>query len=292
VPLNYKDTVLGYIEIFSRDSQKLDLKQIQLLKAIGQQVGMAIENERLTKETAKARVNQELDLLRSELIGNVSHELRTPLGLIKAASTTLLAKDVAFDQQTQDILLHGIDEETDRLEHIVNNLLDLSRLEQKRLRLDYAATDIGQLIPKIIEAMQPQIRSDLQVVNDFPAQSLVANVDAKRIEQVLRNLLTNAIKYSPDGGTITIKGRQEQQELFIQVSDQGLGISTAQQEKIFERFYRVENEATRDISGVGLGLAISREIVEAHGGRIGVESEVGVGSTFHFTLPIGITNNE
>ena len=229
---------------------------------------------------------QELDHLRSELISNVSHELRTPLGLIKAASTTLLRQDIEFDQEIRETLLRGIDEETDRLEHIVNNLLDLSRLEQKRLTLECSTTDIGQLIHNIIESMQPQIKPKLQVEYDSPPQSLMANVDPKHIEQVLRNLLTNAIKYSPDDGTITIEVEQNKKELIVQFKDQGIGIPAADLKKIFERFYRVDNDITRDVSGAGLGLAISRELVEAHGGRMWAESEWGTGSTFYFTLPL------
>lgn len=292
VPLTSKETTLGHIEIFSQEFRELDPQQIRLLNAIGRQVGMAIENERLSKEAAEIRVIQELDHLRSELIGNVSHELRTPVGLIKAASTTLLAKDVEFDRETQELLLRGIDEETDRLEHIVNNLLDLSRLEQKRLTLELSTTDMSQLICNIIELMQPHMPSNLKMSHNFSNQSLVVNVDATRIEQVLRNLVTNAVKYSPDGGTINIKGWQDKQELFIQVNDQGMGIPAADVNKIFERFYRVENEITQKVSGVGLGLTISREIVEAHGGRMWVESESGVGSTFYFTLPIGTDTDE
>jgi K+-sensing histidine kinase KdpD len=285
IPLKCKDTVLGCMEILGRTSYELDKEQVKLLEAIGQQVGIAIENERLTKRAAETRVAQELDHLRSELISNVSHELRTPLGLIKAASTTLLRQDIEFDQEIRETLLHGIDEETDRLEHIVNNLLDLSRLEQKRLTLDRSTTDIGQLIRSVVESMQPQIQPDLQVEFDSPPQLLMANVDPKHVEQVLRNLLTNAIKYSPDGGTITIEVEQNKKELIVQFKDQGIGIPAADLKKIFERFYRVDNDITRDVSGAGLGLAISRELVEAHGGRMWAESEWGTGSTFYFTLP-------
>jgi K+-sensing histidine kinase KdpD len=249
------------------------------------------ENERLAREAAEVRVLQELDRLRSELIGNVSHELRTPLGLIKAASTTLLAEDVEFDRHTQRVLLRGLDEETDRLEHIVSNLLDLSRMEQGRLRLERCLTDLGQLSQRALEAMQTQAAllnmSPFHFIYDFPDQPLMAQVDARRVEQVLRNLLTNAVKYSPRGGLITVSGRQERDHLVISVGDEGIGIPRTEQEKIFERFYRLTHESTFSVSGVGLGLTISREIVEAHGGRIWVRSSPGRGSTFYFTLPIG-----
>jgi two-component system sensor histidine kinase VicK len=203
----------------------------------------------------------------------------------------LLAEDVEFDRETQRVLLQGIDEETDRLEHIVGNLLDLSRMEQGRFRLERSLTDLGRLSRRAVEAIQIQATlltiAPYHFVLDFPAQPLMAQVDAWRVEQVLRNLLTNAVKYSPQGGTITVRGRQEQGHLVISVGDQGIGIPRGEQEKIFERFYRLKHESTFSASGVGLGLTISREIVEAHGGRIWVKSRPGRGSTFYFTLPVG-----
>jgi K+-sensing histidine kinase KdpD len=284
IALKFKDSVLGHIELFCRDGRELDPRQQQLLRAIARQLAVAVQNDRLAREAAEARVMGELDRLRSELIGNVSHELRTPLGLIKAASTTMLAEDVQFDRETQRELLRGIDEETDRLEHIVSNLLDLSRMDQRGLTLDYAATDLGSLARSLIEATQVQTLH-CQLVHDFPAQPLVAEVDLKRIEQVLRNLIDNAVKYSPEGGTITVTGRPDRRGVLISVSDQGIGIPSSDLDRVFERFYRVEDETAIEASGVGLGLAISREIVEAHEGRIWVESNLGQGSTFYLTLP-------
>lgn len=285
VPLKSREAVIGCIQLLSKTPRELEADERQLLEAIGHQVGIAVENERLTQETAKIQVMQEVDNLRSELIGNISHELRTPLGLIKAASTTLLADDIEFDRETQTLLLQGINDETERLEHIVGNLLDLSRLEQKRFVLERAPTDLGQLVPNTVETMRGRMKSGLEIVYDFPDDPLLATVDAKRIEQVVRNLITNALKYSPRGGTVTIKGWQDEQQVYIQVSDQGIGIPPEELERIFDRFYRVENEASRGIGGIGLGLAISREIINAHHGRLWATSEWGAGSTFYFCLP-------
>ncbi|MCP4536110.1 MAG: PAS domain-containing protein [Chloroflexi bacterium] len=296
VPIEFRGVVLGLLSIFCSPTSfgsnaalapvdGLDLKQRQILAGIGLQVGMAIENDRLTREAAKANVAQELDHLRSELIGNVSHELRTPLGLIKAATSTLLAEDVEFDHQVQQRLLRGIDKETDRLTHIVSNLLDLSRMEQKGLYLHRSPTDIGQLTKDVIDAMQVQT-TRCRFAHDFPTSSLVANVDVKRVDQVLRNLLDNAVKYSPDGGLVSVKGQETTGQLLISVSDEGIGIPSSDLNRIFERFYRIDNEATRVVSGVGLGLAISRKIIKVHGGDMWVESVLGQGSTFYFTLPV------
>jgi signal transduction histidine kinase len=139
-----------------------------------------------------------------------------------------------------------------------------------------------------MEAMRVDVEpAQYHLVHDFPTASLVAAVDPKRIEQVLRNLLSNAIKYSPDGGTIAVGGRGDDVQLLVWVRDQGMGVPAEHLERVFERFYRVENEVTQRVRGAGLGLAVCRGIVEAHGGRIWAESAFGVGSTFYFSLPVG-----
>jgi signal transduction histidine kinase len=138
------------------------------------------------------------------------------------------------------------------------------------------------------EALLPDKRHHF--VLDFPPNPLVVPIDAKRIEQVLRNLLNNALKYSPNGGAITIQGRGDKWQALVRVSDEGLGMQPEDLERIFDRFYRVEDETTRAIGGVGLGLAVCKGIVEAHGGRIWAESTPGVGTHFYFTLPMAETD--
>ena len=283
VPIKSKDKVLGTLSVFSRDPRELHAQEVQLLTAIGLQVGVAVENVRLAEEAAGIEILQELNRLRSELIANVSHEVRTPLGLIKIFSTSLLAEDVNFDRETRRQFLRGIDEETDRLERIVDNLLDLSRIESGRLRLEVRPIDVGRLAREVVEDMGAQAIQH-RLIHDFPPAPLVAAIDPKRVEQVLRNLLSNAIKYSPEGGTITVRGYADERHIIVQVSDEGIGIPAGDLERVFERFYRVENEITQSVGGVGLGLAVCRSIVEAHGGRIWAESTLGVGSTFSFTL--------
>ncbi len=272
--------------IWVRDSARIERDgDITVIYGI---VSDITERKRIEQEATEIKLIQELSRLRSELVSNVSHELRTPLGLIKAAGTTLLAEDVEFDRETQRMLLHGIDEETVRLEHIVNNLLDLSRMEQQRLHLTRLPTDLSQLSRKVLQGMQisKPDHPRYTFVHQFPGEPLIVSVDSQRIEQVLRNLLTNALKYSPQGGIILIRGRRDQEHLLIAVSDHGIGIAPDEWDKIFERFYRVDNETSRQVGGTGLGLAISRGIIEAHGGRIWVESQPGVGSTFYISLPL------
>jgi PAS domain S-box-containing protein len=286
-PLKAQDRTVGAIALIDQGRDRFSLENVDLLTAIGHQVGVAVDNARLAEEAAEAEILHELNRLRSELIANVSHELRTPLGLIKVFCTTLLRKDVEFDHETQREFLQDIDEETERLEKIVDDLLDLSRMESGRLRLDKRPTDFGQLIREVIEAMGTSVQPvQHRFAYNLPADPLVAIVDPKHIEQVLRNLLGNAIKYSPEGGMVTIGGRGDGRQILIWVSDEGMGIPTQDLERIFERFYRVENEVTMNVRGAGLGLSVCRGIVEAHGGRIWAESALGEGSTFYFALPV------
>ncbi len=284
VPIQSKDKVLGVLGSISHRSQVLSANRMQLLTTIGHQIGIAVENARLAQQAAEVKILREVDRLRSELIANVSHELRTPLGLIKISASSLLMDDAEFDRETQRKFLLSISEETAKLERIVEHLLDLGRIESGRLSLDKHLTDLGQLISNTITSMGA-LSSQHRLVTQLPAEPLVARVDAKRIEQVLRNLLDNAIKYSPNGGTITVQAHWDNQHIVVTVSDEGIGIPAEEWDRIFERFHRVENEVTRRLRGAGLGLAVCRGIVEAHGGRIWVESQPGAGSTFCFTLP-------
>jgi PAS domain S-box-containing protein len=289
VPIQSKDVVLGVLGVFRHSLDKLSPDERQTLATVGHQVGVAIENMRLVAQAAEVEILRELDRLRSELIANVSHELRTPLGLISLFCTTLLREEVTLNPETQREFLNDIKEEADRLEAIVDNLLDLSRLQAGRLHLDRRPTDLRDLIQRTLDAMQPQLTGHRFVFN-FPEGPLVAEVDARRFEQVLLNLGGNAIKYSPAGGDITVTGRQTGPEILLQIQDQGIGIPPQDLTRIFERFYRVSNELMQQIGGAGLGLAVCQGIVEAHGGRIWAESVPGAGSTFYFTLPVAVAD--
>jgi PAS domain S-box-containing protein len=285
VPIRARDRVLGMLTVFGPRSRDLTQREAQLLTAIGHQIGMAVENVRLVEQASELEILRELDCLRSELIANVSHELRTPLGLIKVFCTTLLRKDVDFDRETMHEFLLDIEDETERLEQIVTNLLDMSRAESGRLALDTRPTDLRQLVTQVAADMEIQLR-DHDIVHDFLEEPLIATVDSRQMEQVLRNLLNNAHKYSPNGSTITMRGRGDKRQILLQIQDQGIGIPGDELEHIFERFYRVDNETTQKVGGIGLGLAVCRSIMNAHGGRIWAESEPGKGSTFYLTLPV------
>jgi len=193
--------------------------------------------------------------------------------------------DAEFDRETQLKFLYSITDETTKLERIVEHLLDLGRIESGRLHLERQPTELGQLIRNTISSMEA-LSDRHRLVSELNPASLLASVDAKRIEQVLRNLLDNAIKYSPDGGKITVQAHQDDQQIYLAVSDEGIGIPADEWDRVFARFHRVENELTRRMRGAGLGLAVCKGIVEAHGGRIWVESQPGAGSTFCLVLPV------
>ena len=284
IPIRTKSKWLGELILVGAGLHPVGETDKVLLATIGYQLGGAIENIRLAEKAAEIKTLRELDRLRSELIANVSHELRTPLGLIKVFCTTLMAKDIAFDRITRLEFLNDIDQEADKLEKIVSNLLDLSRLQNNRLHLDKHALDLGELITSVVEDMKVHLAQH-SVVCDLAAEPLSVLADPHRLEQVLRNLITNAVKYSPNRGTITLQCRKEARQIIVMVNDEGIGIPNQDLERIFERFYRVDNEITRQASGVGLGLAVSRGIIEEHGGRIWAESVLGKGSSFYFTLP-------
>ncbi|MBM3127722.1 MAG: PAS domain-containing protein [Chloroflexi bacterium] len=224
------------------------------------------------------------DAMKSQLLSTVSHELRTPLASIKGFATTLLRQDVKWDEATQRDFLRIIEEETDRLTEIIDNLLDMSQIEAGALRVAKEPTAVRQLIRAVVDEMRMRTEAHYFVV-DLPAELPRVLIDPRRIRQVLTNLIGNAIKYSAKG-QITIACEVENDRVVVSVSDQGEGIPPQYLDKVFERFFQVDGASTRRVGGSGLGLAIARGIIEAHDGKIWVERATGQGSTFRFTLPL------
>jgi len=224
----------------------------------------------------------EVERLKEELVGIVSHELRTPLTSLRGFSELLLNKPFSPEQQRKFLMI--MQRESTRLAHLINDFLDLRRIEAGRQVLRLAAVDIGALIQERVDMLPPG--NERYVVNIvLPETPLSAWADAERIHQVLANLLSNAMKYSPDGGEIRVEAHNDGAEVRVSVSDQGVGIPRDAVPKLFGKFFRVDQPQTKNIGGTGLGLALVKEIVEAHHGRVWVESELGVGSTFFFSLP-------
>jgi PAS domain S-box-containing protein len=235
---------------------------------------------------------REEEEMKSTFTSIISHELKTPVALIKGYAQTLARPDAAWDAATARQSLEIIEEEADRLEALINNLLDVSRIQASGLRLDFAEVDLEALAHKIAEAYRTQT-STHQIELDFSAPPPLVWGDEERLRQVLTNLLSNAIKYSPDGGVIRLGSwsqaaseLDEQAHVVIYVADQGIGIPQAELNHIFERFYRVDSSLRRSTTGAGLGLFLCKAIVEAHGGQIWAHSEPGRGTTFFFSLPV------
>jgi two-component system, OmpR family, phosphate regulon sensor histidine kinase PhoR len=229
---------------------------------------------------------RKLERVRRDFVANVSHEFKTPLTAIQGFAETLLAGAVD-DPQNRGRFLEIILEHSRRLARLTDDLLKLSKMDADRLELEISRLGVTQFIESCLETTRHRAAErDLRVSLNLPARLPDIAADRRRLAEVLQNLVDNAIQYTPAGGQIMVSGSQTDSEVVITVSDTGIGIPQADQPRIFERFYRVDVARSREVGGTGLGLAIAKHLVEVHGGRIWVESEVGRGSSFHFSVPI------
>ena len=226
----------------------------------------------------------ELDSARREFVANVSHELRTPLTSIKGACETI-AEDAEMPRDTEEYFLNMALGETDRMIRIVSDLLVLSRLDDNRTKWSIEQFGMNALVRHICDVMKTSADDHGHTVVFEPKGEYMIEADKGRIEQVIINIVSNAVKYTPDGGEITVKTSKKKDRICVSVSDNGIGIPKADIPHLFERFYRVEKARTSDTGGTGLGLAIAKEIVEAHGGEISVSSKQGKGTTVEIGLP-------
>jgi signal transduction histidine kinase len=227
--------------------------------------------------------NRELDRMKSSLISTVSHELRTPLAAIKGYATTLLAEDVEWDQQAQHEFLEIISNETDRLTSLVNDLLDISRIEAGNLMISRTECDLNSLIHQAAQRAHPNPKNRLVV--DLPTNLPMLYADPQRVEAILRNLIENAAKYSNEDTPILVNADFQSGKIIVRIEDEGPGIAPEYSQRIFESFYRIENGLTRRAPGAGLGLAICQGFVHAHGGEIWLEPRA-KGTCVAFSLPL------
>jgi PAS domain S-box-containing protein len=268
------------------------------LDMYGNVVGIISTVRDVTERVQADMMRQEIEILRNmdrfrdELISNVSHEMRNPLGLILVMVTALLRNTESIDAATLLEFLKDIEQETRNLQAIVDNLLDASRLQSGRMRLQRKSADLGKIVQRVVRLAAEQA-ADHTIQYHLPEGSLLTVMDAKRIEQVLRNILDNAVKYSSSGGRIDVTMLVNQGFYQVEVSDDGPGIPADERERIFERFYRGLETGGKAVPGVGLGLPISRSIIEAHEGKLWVADKLPpeTGSVFIFTLPIKIDPN-
>ena len=227
---------------------------------------------------------REAEEMKSTFISVISHELKTPVALIKGYAGTLRREDAHWDEETVRESVGVIEEEADRLTQLIDNLLDASRLQAGQMQLNKTDVRLDKMSARIVDKFRTQTSQhsfELNFVDDFPH----IQGDEERLRQVLSNLISNAIKYSPNGGLITIAGHFDYEQVYVAITDQGIGIPAGERERIFDRFYRVESALSRRTQGAGLGLYLVKSVIEAHGGRIWVSSNSGKGSTFVFTVP-------
>jgi len=229
---------------------------------------------------------KQLERTREEFVANVSHELRTPLSLIKGYVETLL-DGARNNPEVAERFLKIIERNTQRLDLLIQDLLTISALESGRLKLNLQPLELRSLGEKVLADLHAKAENkNVSLVNELP--EFTANADVNRLDQVFANLVDNAIKYGRANGTVTIGGKKlDDGKLELFVRDDGPGIPAESLDRVFERFYRVDKARSRDQGGTGLGLSIVKHIVQAHGGEVRCESELGRGATFFFTLPAG-----
>jgi len=252
-------------------------------------VGVRDEKGNLTRALVYIRdiaERKKLEQLKDEFIGLVSHELRSPLTVIMGSVNTALSEQERLSREEMRQLLQDAAYETESLSHILGNLLELSRAQADRLHLTMEPVNVRTVVRNVVDRIRRQTSTHRFVI-DLPKNIHIVQADELRLERILYNLLENAVKYSPEGGTIRVLAKMEEDRLIVGISDQGIGISLHDQSKLFAPFLRLEDQRLTGVQGAGLGLLVCRRLVEAHGGRIWVESEPGRGSTFYFTLPLG-----
>jgi two-component system sensor histidine kinase KdpD len=255
----------------------------ETLDALGSLAGLAIERVRALEALSKNRAEQEHERLRTALLDSVTHEFRTPLTSIKASVTTLLS-GAALDDSGKRDLLSVIDEETDRLNRLVGEAAEMAQLDSGMFKLDLQPHSIEEALrPALLDAAATLEKHAVEVI--IPKDLPKVKMDLQRIREVLMHLLENAGKYSQNGVAIKVTSEVQGNKLVTTVADRGPGIDSFEQSLIFEKFYRGQNQRYT-APGTGMGLAIAKVIVEAHGGTIGVVSQLGSGSVFSFTLPI------
>ena len=255
----------------------------ETLEAVGSLVAIAIERAGAVETLTRTEAARESEKLRSALLDSVTHEFRTPLTAIKLSVTTLLSPDPIGADERQD-LLTVINEETDRLNRLVGEAAEMARLDAQHVELRREPHRVQDVIAAALDK-SAKLLSDRRIDLDIPASLPLIRVDLDRIAEVLIQLLENASKYSPVDTPITVTADAGRDMVTVSVADQGPGIDDLEQSLIFEKFYRGRDQRYR-VQGTGMGLAIAKAIVEAHGGTIGVTSQLGSGTVFHFTVPV------
>jgi K+-sensing histidine kinase KdpD len=257
---------------------------LPFLQTISDLIALVIDRDRLAAQADAVREERRAERMRSEVLATLSHELRMPLTAIQGYSSALLLDEVDWSEEKGQKFLRLIEEESENMQSMLKDILDSSLIDVDQLIIERQPVRLQHLARDMAEEMQHQTEAH-QIIVDFPEKFPILAIDPRWIKQVFRNILDNAIKYSPEGGLIVIRGEERPSDVVIMVADQGIGISPEDLIPLFERYFRVRSLANLHIPGIGLGLPIARAIVEGHGGRIWAESNLGEGTTIYFSLP-------
>ncbi len=276
-PLRVSDQTIGILLVLGEQGQ-FHPDAVSMARLFAAQVSAAVANARLFEQV------RELDRSKSEFLSIASHEVRTPLTVMKSSLDLLVGKQFTYSEDQRQLIAF-CQESVERLIRLVKDILDISKIEAGVLKVTLMPTSINELVEKCLFWV-PQLPGGQGIEIDarLPSRPLMAEADGGRIQQVLENLMSNAIKFSNPGGRVTLELVEHENEIEVIVGDQGKGIAPEHLERIFGKFYQVEESATREQGGTGLGLAICKGIIEAHRGRLWAESALGQGSRFHFTI--------
>ena len=285
VPVRMGDRRVGMLYLV-RHAQpgRFDTADDRLLSAVAGQMGLLIERARLRREATDAEVLRRTDQLRTALLGAVSHDLRTPLASIMASAGSLRQEDVDWSPEERRDFARTIEDEAARLNRIVGNLLDLSRIDAGTVRPEKGWYDLGALVDDVLGRLRP-LTAGHRILAEVPEDLPAVQLDYVEIDQVLSNLIENATKYAPAGTEITVSVRRVADDVQVSVADQGPGVPAAALPHLFDPFYRVAGGERRP-AGLGLGLAVAKGLIEAHGGRIWAEHRPEGGLRFTFSLPL------
>ena len=284
-PISAGSQRFGVLILESLDgARQFTEERLPFVQTLADLVAIAMERERLEVRADAVREAHQAERMRSEVMAALSHELRMPLATIKGYATALLMDELGWDEAKRQEFLRLIEEACDDMEGMIHDILDSSLIEVEQLGLELEPVRLPHLAREVAAEVQRRSQPHHLVV-DFAADFPIVHADPRWIKQVLRNILDNAVKYSPEGGLIVIHGETRLSDVVISVADQGIGISSEDLIPLFEKYFRVRSVSTLHVPGTGLGLPIARAIVEAHGGRIWVESKVGEGTTIFFSLP-------
>jgi len=294
VPLIVRDQPVGTLTIDSDRPHAFTESDTQLMTIAAAQVSVAIANARLFEELEERAAElaiaydelKESDRLKDELVQNVSHELRTPLTFVKGYVDLLMDGDKGLLTAEQQEYLQIVSDKTDDITRIIEDIITLQRIDSGNLQLEVLS--MAELLrTAVISHRIVADKKGLSIVCTIPSeQKGLVRIDKGRMNQVLDNLIGNALKFSPDGGTIRLSMTENDEDVLVSVVDEGIGMPAEKHQRIFERFYQIDGSSRRRFGGTGIGLAIVKRIIDAHDGRIWVESELNKGSSFLFTLPI------